>query len=374
LPNLGHAAQRAPEPVPPRLALTSQLAPARRWKRSTRPQRLRLAFSACVFILLILATLFAATEAGFRIVEAAQLRSIISENSESTWSVYDEDLFYRPRNLPAPAPKGTTFRALFLGDSLIGGPKGDNIVGRVDAVMNHNPSFVKTEWINTGVPGYTNYQELVYLKKYGLAWQPDLVGVVFCLNDVHKFLHNLKVENGKLLPGGFWNASDSADTSKSWLLRMARRSLFLRWLHGKTTLAGRTVQMYERHGYDFDYRPDFNTAWQDAEWSMIRDQMAEMVELGKAHSFRVFLVVVPFGEQYRAEYLARDRNYVLKPQRILKDQMAEMGIPYLDLYPALNFDSFVPDHIHLTSAGKQRAAEQIAKFLSDKTLIPGVQQ
>jgi hypothetical protein len=194
----------------------------------------------------------------------------------------------------------------------------------------------------------------------------------FLLNDVHKFLHNLKVVDGKLVPGAwFWDpTAEAANASKSWLLRMGRRSLFLRWLYGKTTLASHAVQIYESSDYDFDYRPDYSTAWQDAKWSMIRDQMSEMVELGKAHQFRVFLVVVPFGEQYRTDYLERNTNYVLKPQRILADVMSDLKIPYLDLYPYLNNDCFVADRSHLTSEGKRRAAEQIAKFLSSEKLIP----
>ena len=75
--------------------------------------------------------------------------------------------------------------------------------------------------------------------------------------------------------------------------------------------------MYESGGYDFDYRPDFSTAWQDSAWAMINAQMREMADLARCNHFRLFLVVVPFAEQYRRDYLARDPQYVLKPQRIL---------------------------------------------------------
>ena len=84
--------------------------------------------------------------------------------------------------------------------------------------------------------------------------------------------------------------------------------------------------MYEAKGYDFDYRPVLSTAWQDSKWTMIKDQMTEMAEFGKTHHFPVFLVVVPFAEQYRKDYLARDSNYVLKPQRILGSLMARRKI------------------------------------------------
>ena len=236
--------------------------------------------------------------------------------------------------------------------------------------MNRDSAHDPSEWINTGVPGYTNYQELVYLKKYGLPLQPDLVGVVFCLNDVHEVLHNLKVVNGRLLPEGFWEpAPEAADATKGWLEPLGRRSLFLRWLRDNMTLARNVVSVYERKGYNFDYRSDFSTAWQDSKWTIIYEQMTKMTELAKAYHFRLFLVVVPFGEQYRKDYLARDSNYVLKPQRILSGFMASLGISYLDLYAYLDSGCFQADHIHLSGAGRRRAAEKIAEFLRTNKLM-----
>jgi lysophospholipase L1-like esterase len=333
---------------------------------------LRLTFLWSVSTLLTLTVFFAVTEIGFQISAAIRTRSLGSRNSEHNWIVYDEDLVYRPRYLPSAGPKTSTFRVVILGDSLIGGTKQDSMVGRLEAVINRDSKLRPNEWINTGVPGYTNYQELVYLKKFGLPLEPDLVGVVFCLNDVHKFENNLTVVNGRLVPDtSFWNPTpEAANSTKGWLLRLARHSLFLRWLGYKTVLASRAVQMYEASGYDFDYRPDFSTAWQDSKWVMIKDQMTEMAELGKEHHFRLFLVVVPFAEQYRKDYLARDSNYVLKPQRILGALMASLKIPYLDLYPHLDSDCFESDHIHLNEKGKQRAAEKIAEFLRTEKLLP----
>jgi hypothetical protein len=38
--------------------------------------------------------------------------------------------------------------------------------------------------INAGMPGYTTYQELEFLKLYGLEMEPDLVVLGFVFNDV----------------------------------------------------------------------------------------------------------------------------------------------------------------------------------------------
>src|ERR1700674_5713990 len=334
-------------------------------------QTARTLFLGCASTLFAFAILFVLVEAGFQTAKAIHTRSVDRRMSQPNWIVYDADLMYRPIKVPLPKPKEKGFRVVVLGDSLIGGT--DSIVGGLEAAMNQDSALAPSEWINTGVPGYTNYQELVYLKKIGLPRQPDLVGVDFSLNDVHKFENNLNVVNGHLMPDtSFWEPTpEAANASKSWLLRTARRSLFWRWLRGKTTLAGRAVEMYESKGFDFDYRPDYSTAWQDAPWQMIRDQMGEMSELGKQYHFRVFLISVPFGEQYRKDYLARDAGYVLKPQRTLAALMSEFKIPFLDLYPYLDNNCFVPDRSHLTLEGKQRATAAIAEFLKKEDLMPG---
>jgi len=339
------------------------------WPRHLGITRVVILRLASVF--LALGLLFAIVEAAFQISKAIHVRSMAARAAEQSWIVYDQDLVYRPRILPSPGPKRGVFRVVMLGDSLIGGSKEGSMVGRLETIANRDSDLAPTEWVNTSVVGYTNYQELVYLKKFGLGLEPDLVGVAFCLNDVHKFLHNLKVVNGRLAPDTFWDTTPEAvDSARGWLLAVARHSLFLRWIRSHAPLAARTVEMYEHGGYDFDYRPDFSTAWQDSAWTIIHDQMAEMAVLSKAKHFGLFLVVVPFGEQYRKDYLARDSNYVVKPQRILGALMASLKIPYLDLYPDLDKDCFQPDRIHLTDDGKQRAAEKIAAFLKNQGLLP----
>jgi hypothetical protein len=124
-------------------------------------------------------------------------------------------------------------------------------------------------------------------------------------------------------------------------------------------------------GYSFEFNPDFAAAWKDSSWRVIEQQLQEMREIGRANSFAVFLVAVPYAEQFRPDYLSRNRDHVLKPQRALGSICARLGIAFLDLYPRLDrkahFDS---DRVHLTEAGRQHAAEAIAAFLKEKRLIP----
>ncbi len=55
--------------------------------------------------------------------------------------------------------------------------------------------------------------------------------------------------------------------------------------------------------------------------------MREFAELGREHEFQIFLVAVPFGDQYREDYLELDAAYVKMPQRKLAEICGRLGIP-----------------------------------------------
>ena len=87
------------------------------------------------------------------------------------------------------------YRILFLGDSLIW--SGDTNSGDLyTQVIERNlrrelgKQGGEIEVINAGIPGYTTYQELEFLKLYGVPMEPDFLVLGFVFNDVYyKYLH-----------------------------------------------------------------------------------------------------------------------------------------------------------------------------------------
>jgi hypothetical protein len=338
------------------------------------------------------------------------------KKAAGNWIVPDDDLIYRlppdhpgfsrrgsQRSLAGQPPDG--FRVLILGDSVAyyGRDFGDTLPGMIEQNLRSNAALQPAEFLNPSIVGYTNYQELLWLKKYGLEFEPKLVGVVFVLNDVHKFLHSVEMPGGDFPSPDFPPPSADSRVTVSPFAAMAaepaepgepnqapqlsfnsqvssglpdfvlwagRHSRLLQVLNRNLDIVKRTVRWYESRGYTFEYRADFYTAWQDEPWQMIDEQSAELVALGAKHGFQVFLVAVPFGDQYREGYLERDRDYVLKPQRKLAQICAAHGIAYLDLYGQLTLDDFVDDRIHLDGPGRGRAAAMITEFLTREELIP----
>jgi lysophospholipase L1-like esterase len=293
------------------------------------------------------------------------------------WAVHDPDIGWRLnprygdhndlglRDRPV-SPKGGRERILFIGDSVLyyGDGVDDTVVGHVRAELEAvAPEAVDV--VNASVKGYTNWQELQLFKALGLGLEPDLVGVGFVLNDCYRMLHRFQVENGRIVGQGY-DFTEEAVSSESWLRRTLRRSHFLVWLRRSLP----AVEGVPPGEFTFDNRPDFYAAWLDEPWLAIESQLRELVELGGAHRFGVFLVAFPFGDQYRAEYLERDRDYVLKPQRKLAEICDRLGIPYLDLYPLLEVGTdFDPDGIHLSASGREKAADTIARFVREQGLL-----
>lgn len=324
---------------------------------------------------------FVLTEAGFRV-----RRSVVETRLEAkaergeTWAIYDEDLGYRIR--PAPdrplglrsppigAKSPDSPRVLILGDSI---PYGGNSVD--DTLVAHaqrelDDGGFKAELINAGIPGYTTYQELDFLKKYGLALQPDVVGLCFCVNDLHEVLQVFRVRNGKIIGNVFDTGESAAAKSHGGLYMLARKSLFLRWLRHRAQDVGQRLDIEVTSGYSFDSRSDLATAWQDEPWKDFERWMREFVSLGHEHRFRVFVVAFPYAAQYRAEYLKRDRAYVLKPQTNLARICRTLGVPLLDLYDTVTpVSDLQADGIHLTSSGRRRIGSQLAAFLKQGDLL-----
>lgn len=322
-----------------------------------------------------------ALELATRVLENA---AAAPEAAGQSWAIYDEDLGYRPRpgfegwnelglrDDPLETPK-RRFRVLLLGDSVpfYGDSPADTFPGQLERALQSNPALAPSEVVNAGVRGYTNYQETVFLEKYGVSAEPDLVGVSFVLNDLHKILHQFKLVDGEIVGQTYTFSSEARQGVQSPLYRLLSKSHFLVWLRGKLSVFDSLLELYAGNRFDFELRPDFGSAWQEAPWRDVEAQLMRMRDLGARRGFRVFVVVFPFAEQLRPDYLARDAEFVRFPQRKLTEVGARLGIPVLDLWGELDAArDFDTDRIHLTAAGRRHAGERIAKFLAEQRLVP----
>ena len=90
----------------------------------------------------------------------------------------------RDRVFAIPKPAGT-YRVLVLGDSIaygVGVEPTETFAKLLERRLDR--AGRRVEVINTGVLGYTAYNELEYYRARGRDFQPDVVVVAFCMNDV----------------------------------------------------------------------------------------------------------------------------------------------------------------------------------------------
>lgn len=345
-------------------------------------------------VLLVGASLFASAlllEVGLRVFvpvrkPPAPASTGAAPVQQEFWAAYDADIGYRLnpkwgdinpsglRDHPV-TPKNGRFRILFLGDSIgfYGDTVDDTFVGHFRRQLRGNPAYSQVDVLNASVKGYTNYQELQFLKKNGPGLEPDLVGIGFCLNDLHRFLHKFEVRDGRIVPDSYQFAPEARDNSRGLARRLAHRSRLLVWLRDNMPVARQAAAWQTSQGFSFDYNSDTGSAWKDASWRMIESQMDEMRTLGRQRQFGVFVVAFPLAVQYDKKYLERDRQYVLKPQRKLREICERLSIPFYDLYLEMHPGLFDEDGIHLSPEARRLVGERISRFVTEARLIQASQ-
>lgn len=277
------------------------------------------------------------------------------------------------RNREITKKEARHFRILFLGDSLIWSGEtssGELYTHVIERNLNNQPSLAakQIEIINAGIPGYTTYQELEFLKIYGLNMEPDLVVLGFVFNDVYyKYLH-------KPTESSFLGPEPTVQ-----LHRFDTRS-FPGTLFAKSYLAHKSVFALERFvkkmrgdpQFAFERRDDFNLAWKDYGWDETNALIGEMKDLLEKKNIQLMVMVFPLGDQLDENYLQINKDYVLYPQQRIGRICDDYHIPFLDLTEALYQNGGVKlftDGIHLNGKGNDIVATEATDYLVNSASV-----
>ena len=128
-----------------------------------------------------------------------------------------------------------------------------------------------------------------------------------------------------------------------------------------------------RSRFPWDNALDFAPGWTDAGWDLYRAELSIMRKVTETAGGRLTIIMFPFAPQFREHLLAADKDYVLKPQRIMKQICDENGVPLLDMYPILaaaGGADLQPDRIHLSDEGHRITADALYEHLVSHNLIP----
>ncbi|MDP8257395.1 MAG: SGNH/GDSL hydrolase family protein [Candidatus Alcyoniella australis] len=266
-------------------------------------------------------------------------------------------------------------RILYLGDSLTFGygirSYGYTFAYQVQRLLAQSPDC-RVQTINAGVDGYSPWQELIYLQREGLKYDPDLVVLGFVLNDVvEKYVLTRYGGTGV----GF-QLMQSYVSLTDRLCNISGLMYFARRLSARIRL-GEDVQRGAQQQQLLQIRDlirNPNDPLVKKAWAETLANVDGIVRLCKEREIALLIVVFPFTIQFQ------DMQQMNEPQLRMIEYAGERGVPVIDMLPllaqraeqsGLTIDQLFLDGCHPSHAGHRIVAEIIAQRLMDQGLPAG---
>jgi hypothetical protein len=293
------------------------------------------------------------------VVESPELYALNPEHPEiSAQGLRDDEV-------AIPKPPGV-WRILILGDSIVYGmrvPRQMAFPDRLERQLDELSGPV--EVVNSGVSGYTPYNQLQYYLAHGHAFEPDLVVVSFCMNDVA----NPRLHWG-YTGDVIRHIPDAAIPNKEYDLAVQRdrRSLLKRAALYESLdwrmrmLLARDGDSVPTHitGEDRNLSIHVLLDHSTPEWQWLTSTYAQLHDAVAADGAGLVAVLFPISYQLDPEY-----PYV--PQQNLAQFFDNRSIEHIDLLPAfrefrheglfLESSEGAVDSWHLSPRGHELTAE-----------------
>lgn len=327
------------------------------------------------------------------LVDSPQLYALNPQHPEiSSQGVRDDEV-------PIPKPEGT-LRILVLGDSVTYGAN----VSREKTFPNRLESLLRersgsAEVINAGVTAYTAYNELQYYLNRGREFEPDIVIVAFCLNDVVNPRLHWEYTRDRIVDIPDQAIPNREDDRNRVLPRMRnpdyqgprnfrdRPTSALEYSELYRFLRGRGARLFRSRTEDF---PDLarkiptHVTAEDTlsiqvlldeaspEWRWLTSIYDRLHDAVRADRARLVVALLPLAYQM-------DEGYPFLPQEKIAGYCRQRSIPCIDLLPALRRHpkgsvymlgrSGYDDIWHFTELGHELCAKELLRFLNDEGLL-----
>jgi len=302
----------------------------------------------------------------------------------------------RDDEVSVPKSEGT-FRVLILGDSIAYGTsvsRDKTFSSQLEHLLQED--LEGAEVVNAAVTGYTPYNELQYYLTRGRTFEPDVVVVAFCMNDVvNPRLHwGYYVEKiidipDQAIPNRAYDLEsvlprmlERRQKSERWMAALLEHSELygaLEWRikrlrHGRAADSpgnGSETPTYITGEDTLSIEVLLHESSPERKWlASIYDQLDKAVRADHAT-----LIVALFPLAYQL-----DENYPFFPQKQIAAYCRKNSILCMDLLESfrrhpkedlfLLGNSGYYDIWHLTEHGHSFAAEEILRFLQKEDLLP----
>jgi len=278
---------------------------------------------------------------------------------------------FRDRLYQRPKPPGT-FRIVVLGDSITFGygvEVRDTFPKLLEAQLAELAPDQKFEVLSLGVNGYNPYNEAALFADIGVTYEPDLVLVQFCINDLNDptlhFDAQTRLDVGMLPDGAFPDPAQRPQASPpSPALRLCRRLRICSLVNDAVlawTATPRDAETTRRALAPNDGRGN------GPEWNWLAARYGEIARRAASLGAPVIVLAFPYRDQL-------DPN----PTRRVEDRLVDIGEAggwtTIDLLPAFRrTDGSEPlflDVWHPNAAGHRVAAKAILDQLRCRKLLP----
>ena len=292
----------------------------------------------------------------------------------------------RDDEVSIPKPEGTT-RVLVLGDSVAYG----KAVAKDKTFPNLAESALQDilgpiEVINSGVSGYTTYNELQYYLTQGRQFDADVVLLALCMNDVVNprlhWGHRVEKKIANIPSAAIPNLQDDEQRIKPLIDRRKGVSYFdlLDYSRLYRSLLPRAEKVIAKATkiWRAEELPTYITGEDSlsievllnpssAEWRWLTATLTELKEAVAADGAKLSLIILPLAYQL-------DKDYPYLPQANIMQYCDDQGIDCIDLLPEFrNYpkEDLFPLHSaagyydiwHLTQLGHEVAADAVSRYL-----------
>jgi len=298
----------------------------------------------------------------------AELGWKLRPGAEDVWGgvrVRINDKGLRGPELDYPKSPGV-IRILYLGDSVPFGFKiarpGSTFPYGVEAILEHQLGRA-IETVNTGVGGYSPWQEFRVLAGEGILYDPDLVVVSFVLNDVTEKFDLIRfggTSEGHQLVRSVRSRLDRAlshtaigTVGRRWVARLRFGDDVQSGAEALSALRAQQLALEPE-------RPEVGRAWR-----VTLESLDQIVSFCRERELPVWIAVFPYAFQLS------DAERLSAPQRALRRFAAERDVPFVDLLPAFAqavergepIAEYFADEMHPSARGHALAADVIAARL-----------
>lgn len=307
------------------------------------------------------------------------VRAVIHDHTLSHRDVVIETNSLGLRHPELGAKPDDEFRVLVLGDSITFGdyvPFEETFTALLERRFDDRDPKVRV--INAGLPGVGTSDELYHYLEICDAVDADLVLVGMYLNDSQitgrfyartlsepyassRFL-SWFANRFEALRISLWSDDDIPEIDPGWKEEFRA---------GRELGTGDMWHDQDAHDYEvYNAHRDFGIAWNPQSW-VILERVVNALALS-ARQRGAELAVFLFPVHFQATGTLDD----LRPQKSFAAMCDSIGVPGLDLVPALRADwraaqeKLYFDHCHLTTRGNGVTADALAQWLDAEGLVP----